>query len=229
MDRAFSPSAAGAAASLALIFALIAFGPAAVEGQRRWTPSILAGVALPTGDFGDDASPEAGLATAGLSLGLGLEVPIGNVPNLSWMTSAEALTFGVDDAFLSDLLPSVEIDFGRYWTAVLFTGARYDAEASPSVAVYALAQVGLGGFKAPGADISGFGEAAELVTFWKLARGWTVGGGLTLNRRVDVELRYAALVNPEISGELRYLGTTEPVEGDQPVSWLRVGAAIRLR
>lgn len=230
MRRASSTRpAARTAAGLALASTLLFLGPAGVEAQRRWTPSVLAGVALPTGDFADDASPEAGLATTGFALGFGLEVPVGGVSGLSWMTSVEGLTFGVDEALFSDLVAGVEVDVGRYWTAVLFTGARYDAEASASVAVHVLGQVGAGGFKAPGAQISGFGETAELVTFWEAARGWAIGAGLTLNRRVDFELRYGTLINPEVSGELRYLGTVEPVEGDQEVSWLRIGAAIRLR
>lgn len=225
---AFDPAAL-VAAGLALASTLLFLSPDPAGAQRRWTPSVSASVAVPTGDFADDASAEAGLATTGFGVGLGLEVPVGRVPSLSWVTTLEGLTFGVDEAIFSDLVPGVDVDVGRYWSAVLFTGARYEAEASPTVALHVVAQVGVGGFRAPGADISGFGETAELVTFWELARGWAAGGGLTLNRRVDVEVRYAALINPEVTGELRYLGAVERFEGDQPVSWLRIGAAVRLR
>jgi hypothetical protein len=69
----------------------------------------------------------------------------------------------------------------------------------------------------------------ELISYWAPARGWSLGLGATVNDRVDLDVRYATLINPEIDGELRYGSLVEEFEGEQPMSWIRLAVGVRLR
>ena len=45
---------------------------------------------------------------------------------------------------------------------------------------------------------------------------------------MGVEARYETFFNPEIRGELRYQGTVEELEGEQPMSWIRIVLRIKV-
>jgi len=213
-----------------LVLCLSLWVAAPAHAQERVSASVFAGVTFPTGDFGDELGDDAGLATPGVALGLELGVPIRPTPGLIWYSTLEGVTFGVEDDFIADLFgEEIDIDLGRYWAAVAYTGARYSVAANPFMRIHGTAQLGLGLFKAPGASISALGESAELVTEWAPARGYALGAGVTFHDRVDVDARYKRLMNPEINGELRYDGEVEEISGEQEVSWLEVTIGIRLR
>jgi hypothetical protein len=52
--------------------------------------------------------------------------------------------------------------------------------------------------------------------------------GLVVGDRVSVDARYETFFNPEIRGELRYQGTVEELEGERPMSWIRVTVGLRV-
>jgi opacity protein-like surface antigen len=213
-----------------LAFCLTTLAVVPAVAQERLQGKAFAGVVFPTGDFGDELGEDAGLATPGAVLGVALEVPIRRVPGLSWHSTAEGVTFGVEDDFFDDLFgEELEVDLGRYWTAVAHSGARYSVPVNPFLEVYGTAQLSVGMFKAPGATVSVFGETAVLTTEWSPARGYALGGGLSFHDRVDLDARYKRLINPEIKGELRYDGEVEDFTADQNVSWLQVTIGIRWR
>jgi hypothetical protein len=72
--------------------------------------------------------------------------------------------------------------------------------------VHGVAQIGAGLFKAPGATITYMGETAELVTYWKPAKGFTAGIGATVKDRFILEARYFQLINTEIEGQVQVTG-----------------------
>jgi len=222
------------AAFAALGLAFTAFspvGPRAIAAQGVATAAVTGGAALPLGDFGDDIGEEAGLAEVGFALGADVAVPIGPVPGLDWASRLEGMTFGVDRGFVAELtagLPDFEVDMGRYWGAVLFTGLGYGAQVNEGTSVRGVGQVGAGLFKAPGVTVSAMGETLELVPEWQPAKGVSLGVGLTLNDRFVVDARFVTLINTEIKGEVRSSGPTEEFSGDQNVSWLQLTAGVRV-
>lgn len=217
---------AQAAALLSLLAALAAPSLA----QDRFTSSLFGGITVPVGDFGDELGEEAGLATPGVGLGIDIGVPIKPVRGLGWQSAVEGMFFGVEDDFLVEGIgEGADLEIGRYWGALLFTGLRYSVAANPYLRLHGTGQLGVGVFRGPGVEVSAMGESAEYVSYWEPVRGYSVGAGASVNDRVDVEARYAMLVNPELEGELRYGSMVEEIKAEQPVSWVRVTIGLRLR
>ena len=201
--------------------------------QERVSLGVLGGIALPTGDFGDELSEDAGLATTGFVLGAEVVVPIRPAPGLGWASSLAGMTFGVDDDFaagLADFFPGeATIDMGRYWSAVLFTGLRYTATVMPDVDLHGTGQVGAGMLKAPDASLVVLGTDYELDSSWEPVKGLAAGLGATFQDRLTLDARYFHFISPEISGELRYLSEVEDLSGEQPVSFVQITLGWRLR
>ena len=219
----FSLPARAAAAALLLVAT-----PLGLSAQARWSVSVHGGMAFPTGDFADDEGAEAGLATLGFSLGSDLAMRIDAVPGLSWVSTVQGVTFGVDEDFIGDLATGVEVDVGRYWGILAKTGLRYGiGEASPRF--HFAGQVVAGTVKAPNATFSGMGQTAELVSSWMPAKGYSLGVGSEIGDRLTIDLRYEGLINTEIEAEFRDGGTTETFQGEQPMAWVRVAVGIRVR
>ncbi|UCC26933.1 MAG: hypothetical protein JSU98_07455 [Gemmatimonadales bacterium] len=198
------------------------------RAQERWSASLFGGVAFPLGDFGDEGiSEEAGLATIGFTLGSDLAMRIRSAPGLEWLSTVQGVTFGVAEGFLEDLPQEAEVDLGRYWGAQLMTGLRYTiGEAGTRVRISG--QMVVGTMRAPNATVSVPGEEVELESFWEPVKGVSGGLGLVLGERMSVTARYETLFNPEISGELRYMGMVEEYEGEQAMSWLRITVGIQV-
>lgn len=198
-----------------------------LHAQGRWSAAVQGGLAFPTGDFADDDSEEAGLATLGLTLGAELALRVGSGAGIEWVSNLQGVSFGVDDALFGDL-GGVDVDVGRYWGVLLMSGLRYRPGEGSTRAQLA-AQLVAGGMRAPNATLRFMGESAELVSSWAPAKGYSVGAGVSFGERFSVDARYEALLNTEVSAELRYQGTVEEFEGDQPMSWIRITASYRLR
>jgi len=204
--------------------------PRVAAAQDGLAVTAYGGATFPVGDFGDEIGEEAGLATPGVVVGAEVGVPLRAVPGLLWQSTLEGMTFGVDkDLFVALLGDQGSLEVGHYWVAVVHTGARYSMPVNPLLRLHGTAQVSLGLFKAPGATVSAFGETAKFSTDWASARGYALGAGVTFSDRVDLHAAYKRLINPELSGKLRYSGGVEPIEGDQEVSWLQVTLGLRIR
>jgi hypothetical protein len=215
----------------AMVAAGISMTAGDVAAQERLAIDGHVGVALPTGDFSDRAGENAGLARTGFTVGADVTLPIHVVPGLAWTSRIEGVTFKVDEELISELvatLPGASIDLGHYWGWTLFTGARYTHPVLQGLDVHGVAQIGAGVFKAPGATITYMGDTAEMVTYWKPAKGFSLGVGATVKDRFVLEGRYFQLINTEIEGQFRVSGMTEDFTADQPVSWVQVTAGIRV-
>lgn len=200
---------------------------APLAAQGRWSASLDGGLALPVGDFADDAGEEAGLATLGFALGSDLAMRIDAVPGLAWLSTIRGVTFGVDEDFIGDFGTGVDINLGRYWGALAMTGLRYQLGGGYP-RVHFAGQMVAGVMKAPGAEFSGMGQTAEVVANWMPAKGYSLGVGAFLGDRFQVDVRYEALINTELELEFRDGGTTETFEGEQPMAWVRITAGIRV-
>jgi hypothetical protein len=198
-----------------------------VSAQGRWSATLHGGIGLPTGDFADATGEEAGLATLGFALGSDLAMRIDAVPGLEWVSTVQGVTFGVDEDFIGDFGPGVDINLGRYWGALAMTGLQFGfGESTPRFHV--VGQMLAGMIKAPGATFAGMGQTAELVASWKPAKGFSLGAGAEIGERLFMDVRYEALINTEIELEFRDGGTSETFEGEQPTSWIRVSVGVRV-
>lgn len=199
-----------------------------LAGQGTWSASALGGIGVPLGDFADDSGEEAGLATIGVTVGFDLSRRIGAVEGLSWFSTLAVAAFGVDDGFVVELgLDPAQVDIGRYWGMTAATGLGY-AIGTGTPALQLTGQLLVGAVRAPGLSVTQAGETLELDTNWEPARGVVVGAGLEISDRITLTARYTTLVNPEISGEFTYMGSTMTLDGDQPMSWLAVAAGVRV-
>jgi len=202
-----------------------------VGAQERLAIDGHVGVALPVGDFSDVAGENAGLARTGFTAGADVTLPIHAVAGLGWSSRIEGATFKVDEELVSELvatLPGAGIDLGHYWGWLLFTGGRLTHPVLEGLDVHGTAQIGGGVFKAPGATITYMGDTAEMVTYWKPAKGFSFGVGATVKDRFILEARYFQLINTEIDGQFRVSGMVEDFTSDQPVAWIQVTGGIRV-
>ena len=197
------------------------------HAQGRWSASVFGGAGVPVGDFSDDAGESAGLATAGFVLGSDLAIRIPAVSGLDWLSTIQGVSFGVDEGFLQDIPVAAEVDLGRYWGALLMSGLRYGIGPGPTRVQFA-GQVVIGMMRAPNGTVTAVGEEFELESFWEPVKGISGGLGLAVGDRVSVDARYETFFNPEVRGELRYQGTVEELEGEQPMSWIRVTVGLRV-
>jgi hypothetical protein len=212
-----------ALAALAVMSALVV----PLSAQGRWSATIHGGAGFPVGDFSDDAGEEAGLATLGVALGSDLTMRIEAVPGLAWVSTIQGASFGVDEDIFGDLAPGASIDLGRYWSVLAMTGLRMGVAAG-GARLHFTGQFAAGAVKAPSADFGVMGETAELVSSWNPAKGYSVGAGADLGDRLVLDVRYEALLNPEINGEFRYSGTTDTFEGEQAMAWVRLSLGFRV-
>ena len=111
--------------------------------------SIIGHLAIPIGDFGDEASDQAGYAGIGFGGGFELEIPT-STPNFSFLAQARIIMNTVDkDALQDDFeelwwsfwyfidpdldLIDLDLDVGRYFNIPLMGGAKFNVDVTPEI------------------------------------------------------------------------------------------------
>ncbi len=183
--------------------------------------TVYAGISSPTGDFGDDDGDDAGGATLGFSVTGEYTVPFGT-EGLGWVSSVSIIVNGVDEP---------ENFEAGYWINVpVMTGLKYQTEASATLDVYGLGQVGLNLNKAPNFTRT-YGDGSQAETSFDIATSFSfgVGAGVIFNDQINVSLRYLALGEPEITGTEVYEGEEyDTNDYDQPISMIQLVVGIDL-
>lgn len=191
-------------------------------------------VALPSGEFGssdiDDDHP--GLATTGFGAGVEHTYPLSS-PGFSWVSNVSFILNGVDEEAVKDMVgdEDINIDAGYWINIPVMTGIKYQKMGSSNMSFYGMAQAGLNFVKGPTVEIKGDSFKATMTMDMATSFGFSIGGGIILNEKYAIGLRYLMLGEPDIETktEINISGgtDTEKVKGKQPISILLLTVGIR--
>ncbi len=235
-----------------LVVCLIALLLPLASSARPRNAFLLTGaVSLPSGDFGDDRGSEAGLATTGIGVGLDVVMPTSN-PGLSFLLSGFVVSNGVDDDLFDEPvflgqdcngecldLYMENVDIGSHLNIPIMAGIRYESWASRSVDLFLQGQVGVTFYRAPSLewDLVSCDEADDCINEGPeedeydtaTSFGFGLGGGLILNRNVEIGIRYLDFGTIDLEGEETFFtGETEEFESEQSVAMFLLTVGIRL-
>ena len=199
--------------------------------------NVYAGVTSPTGDFSDDVGDiDNGNGYAMLGFGITGEYvwPIGP-PGLGWVSGGSVIINRFDGEKAFDLSDNdVDLSPGYWLNVPIMTGLKYEAEASPTVDVYGLGQLGVNLNKGPSTSIEDdFGNSAKTSYGTVPSLGLNLGAGIVIDDRYIVGLRYKRLGEPEIEIESEVetnLGDVSAENAyDQPLSMVQLLVGISFR
>jgi len=199
--------------------------------------NVYAGVSFPSGDFSDDVGDidnGNGYAMPGFSLTGEYVWPIGP-PELGWVSGVSVIInrFDGEEAFdLSD--DDVDLSSGYWLNVPIMTGLKYEVEASPTVDVYGLGQLGINLNKGPNTSIEDeFGNSAKTSYGTAPSLGLNLGAGIVIDDRYIVGLRYKRLGEPEIEAEAEFETNrgdfSDENAYDQPLSVIQLLVGISFR
>ena len=181
---------------------------------------IYGSISIPTGDFGDDKGIDAGGAKTGFGIGAEYKFPIGS-PGLEWITSATFLLNGFDVSEVEKEFTG-DIDACSWINVPVFTGLIFQIQTSPTLDIYGLGQVGLDFIKAPDVEISYMGVSGEISYDLATSFGFGIGGGLIINKKINIGFRYFGFGEPEIKGTMKIDSFEEDMEMEQPISIIMI-------
>lgn len=181
---------------------------------------INGGLSIPLSDFADDGDFDEGHAGVGLAVTGDYLVPLGS-PGLDWATSASITANTVEEEFFG----VNDADVGYWFNLPVLTGIRYQTDVSPTVDLFGLGQIGLNLVRAPGVDTDNQEASPGIAT----SLGFGFGGGLILNDRIQISLRYLTLGEPEIEYDLETDGgQDQEFEREVPITILQLTVGIPL-
>ncbi|MBN2415028.1 hypothetical protein JXO52_04265 [bacterium] len=188
--------------------------------------TVYAGLSLPSGDFGDDRMEEDALLSGFARTGFGALAEYDkqlDSPGLAWVSGIAVMFNGFD----TDALPdgdSDEINAGSWIILPAMTGLRYATEVSSGTLLYGIGQIAFSLISAPDIDI----ENTEIKMGSATTLGFVLGGGVMLNNRINIGLRYFLLGEPSIKGEARHSGDSDDVTWEPSVSTIFLTVGLRL-
>jgi len=211
---------------------------------------IFGGVGIPTGDFGEDNTAEAGLAETGFGLGFEMGVPVS--PNgLYWIINGSVLYNGINEDVFEDAMGfsinlgtgySVEFEsfeFGKWWNFPVMTGIKYIADVSPEFSIYGELTSGINLVISPNIEYTGTvcdqtdcyafdGDATYDKT---ISFGYGLGFGIIIKENFLVGFLYLNLGKPEINGEASLTVSGFPAESEefameQSISVMHISAGV---
>jgi len=227
---------------LFLTVGVLLFGICQVNAQNEkpyW--GLYGAISLPRGDFGDNVGSDAGLAKTGFGVGIECTFPL-NSPGISWVTNVSFILNGVDEDTFEDTFNEtfyysdinvykLNVDAGDWINFPFLTGIKYQSKVSSNMSLFGMAQAGLNFVKGPEFEISGSGYdydyggyKLEITSTMDFATsfGFSVGGGIILNDKFIIGLRYLNLGEPDIKGTVKVNvdgeSEKEEFEGGQSIS-----------
>jgi hypothetical protein len=182
-----------------ILVGLILFPVLAIAESDNGYFTLLGGLNTPAGKFGDDEGSEAGLAKAGFCLGFEYSYPM-KVENLEWVVNPNFLFNGLDEDQFQDLAQffNVDLEIGNWINIPMLTGLKYRVPISSSLDAYGTGLLGLSLAKAPTVKASLRSISEEIEFEWATSLAFGVGGGLIINDKFNIGLRYMGLGKPEI-------------------------------
>lgn len=167
------------------------------------------GPSIPTGHFADTNRSGAGL---GLNIGIQYLYPL-TEQGLSLFAGIDAnyngIKKGKKDAIVKSIDNSEDVTYPKYFNIPFSSGLHYTFQLNEKISFY-----GKGGLIASFLKITDFKfpyNGNELKTKFNLSTkvGFTLGGGLILNDKIDIAITYWHLGEHEIRSVSEYPGETE--------------------
>ncbi len=185
---AFSIAILAASASFAAISNITGFGT----------------LAIPTGEFADDASSgaNAGLATTGFGVGGEYNYPIDG-ENFIWSSSAFWIFNPTDEDELKKGFGVTSASGMNYWNVPLLTGLKLQKALSPAFTGYVTGQAGFNYKTATDGEIANGGPSTKVKVSGSGAFAFSIGAGMILkqeilNHRIHISGRYMSLGKPTV-------------------------------
>jgi hypothetical protein len=205
--------------------------------------SVFGHLAIPIGDFGDEASDKAGYAGLGFGGGIELAIPT-STPNFSFIAQARIVVNSVDEnALQNDLeefwwlwwfledpdldLEDFDLDVGKYINIPLMGGAKFNVDVTPEVSFSGKGLIGVNFARIPkfefpmtiydwdyGDYFLVDGEMEPDGTFTTFCFG--LGASFTVNERWQIGFEYLNLGEADVEGEqtLSVIGYSEKYDYD---------------
>lgn len=187
-----------------------------VNAQNQGGFSASAGIAIPLGDFGDDAgNVDDGFAQIGFFGELNYVHFLEQNNNLGWASTGGLILNSVDESDFGQ-----DVDISPYLNIPLLTGLRYQSQTSGGMGIYGLGQVGLNLSKGPSFEFNGNEQNSNMVASF----GFGLGAGLIFNNQFNVGIRYLGLGEPEYEYEDQDGNSIGEME--QPISMLQISIGI---
>jgi hypothetical protein len=146
---------------------------------------------------------------------------------------------GFDGEALKDMFEDedvdVNVDAGNWINIPVMTGIKYQLKGSSNMSFYGMAQAGLNFVKGPKIEINSSVsdyDVKETITWdFTSSFGFSIGGGIILNEKYAIGIRYLMLGEPDIktTAKISINGETEEVKDkkEQPISILLLTVGIR--
>ncbi len=183
--------------------------------------TLYGGLAMPRGDFGDNDldNNDAGFAKTGLVLGGEYAIPMGS-PGLFGVIGVSMVRNSFDEDVFQDAAgDEFSFDIGPWYNVPIMAGLKYQSEMSPGMRFYATGQVGLNIIKGPKFEESSayYGESVEIT--WDTANsfGFGIGGGVVINDKINLGIRYLSLGEADLEGTVDWTGDGD--SGSEDVKW----------
>ena len=202
--------------------------------SEKGTFGIFGGLSMPQGEFGDDEfEDDAGFAKMGFCIG-GEYIKALNSPGLSWVTSISVVLNGLDadpigDGYSEETGEDLSADAGSYINVPIMTGLRYHTETSPTMQMYGIAQVGLNYMKYPTVELKSDYGSADIEIDATTSFGFAIGGGIILNNKFNIGLRYLTFGDQDVDGKIKIPEQEdEDIESEFSLSFILITVGIPL-
>ena len=201
------------------IFSCIILGSSAQDAAQG--VQIHAGIAVPVGAFANDSKVKfidngAGHASMGFNAGIKYYVPLASANGLSFVIALDMFYNPIQSDYVDDIKDKVEEDHGditisKYMNLPLTAGLNYQYAVSSSAALYGEFGAGINYSKLTNmkATYEEYEEDdyyegnGEYITSYNAKFGFAYGveGGVLLNKKVNIGLRYNGLGSYKFKGK----------------------------
>jgi len=185
-------------------------------------------LSLPVGDFGKNSGDNGGLAKTGFGLCADFFCPIAS-SGVVWVTSGSALYNSLDISTFEEEFgdDDVDIDGGHWLNVPVMTGLGVVGKVAPQLELYTMFQFGIDFVKGPDIKITAPEGMVKFSTGSATAYGFSIGGGMIINKRFNIGIRYYSFGEPEFNFEISGTGMSPIYQNaKQSISIVTVTAGI---
>ncbi|MBI2430005.1 MAG: hypothetical protein HYV29_14645 [Ignavibacteriales bacterium] len=192
--------------------------------------SILGGLSLPTGDFGETNTQKAGFAKTGFGIGLELDVPVDE--SFSVVTSGLFLSNPIDESAMNTLFQnafgsSANVQTESFTSIFALSGIQFIGRSSSTSKLFLHAQGGLLIGTLPEITLTIGSAQSTQASATATTFAFAVGGGLMFGDRFKVGAKYLS-AKPKYDVTASGTGGTAGGTVEQPTSMVLIFITIGL-